>query len=228
MRKSKLKKRDDFTPNGETPKKAKLTRRQKMVLDFVMRTIREEGYPPTLREIGNHMGIRSTNGVNDHLKALERKGYLRKGNLRARALTPLVDDVPETPNTTSVPLLGRVAAGVPIPRIEDSGTNLEMDSHLINNETGDVFALRVMGDSMIDDGIFEGDFLFVRKQSEANNGDIVVAVIDDEVTVKRFYREDDRIRLQPANAHMSPLYIDLDSWRQIQILGIAHGLFRRY
>lgn len=235
MRKTKTTSKSKTTSSKRTgEQRKKLTKRQKMVLDFVMKTIKEQGYPPTLREIGNHMGIRSTNGVNDHLKALERKGYLRKGNLRARALTPIMGDedvftepIHSNDQVKSVPLLGRVAAGVPIPRIEDSGPSLQIDKDLVGAHD-EVFALRVTGDSMIEDGIHEGDYLFVRRQSEANNGDIVVAVVDDEVTVKRFYHEETRIRLQPANSQMKPIYIPLSEWRDVEIIGITNGLFRKY
>ncbi|MCB9638981.1 MAG: transcriptional repressor LexA [Myxococcales bacterium] len=213
-------------------KRKKLTKRQQMVYDFIVDTIKEHGYPPTLREIGNHLDISSTNGVNDHLKALEKKGFLRKGSLRARALTPLANG--EELNLSSsgairVPVLGTVAAGVPIPRVEEAKETLIVDPNLLGTTSpDDVFALEVQGRSMINDAILEGDYILVRQQKDAKNGEIVVAVVEDEVTVKRFYRENGKIRLQPANDTMSPIQVSELDQKDLSIVGVAIGLSRKF
>ena len=174
-------------PGGREP----LTDRQRQVLSFIGESIRSRGYPPTLREIGERMGIRSTNGVNDHLKALEKKGYLQRQDLKSRALRVLDPDEPMLPepvlaanddSTVEVPLLGRVAAGQPILALEQREDTVKVDRFFLGGHR-DVFALRVQGDSMIEAGIFDGDFIFVKKQATARSGDIVVAMINDEATV---------------------------------------------
>jgi len=221
-----------MTNNPQPIPRKKLTKRQQMVYDFIVDAIKQHGYPPTLREIGNHLDISSTNGVNDHLKALEKKGYLRKGNLRARALTPLLHGEEINTSSTSplrVPILGTVAAGTPIPRVEEAKETLLIDPALLGNiPQEEVFALEVRGRSMINDAILEGDFLFVRQQKDAKNGDIVVAVVEDEVTVKRFYREHGKVRLQPANDTMTPIQVSEVDQKDLSIVGIAIGLSRRF
>lgn len=214
------------TPQEDMPK---LTSRQQKVYDSIVQAIQENGYPPTLREIGQKLNIKSTNGVSDHIKALQRKGYLKKGDLRARALTPLVMDVEESGPTQQIPLVGKVAAGTPIPRIEWGDESIHIDrSFLGSASNNEIFALKVVGDSMIEDGIFEGDILLVRKQPSCENTETVVAVIDDEVTVKRFYRESDQsIRLQPANSALSPIRLFPSEWQEVQVLGVAIGLYRK-
>ncbi|MCA9667594.1 MAG: transcriptional repressor LexA [Myxococcales bacterium] len=203
----------------------KLTRRQRQVLDFITESIEERGYPPTLREIGEHLEIRSTNGVNDHLKALERKGYLVRDDLKSRALRPrgLKTD---NANMVSVPLVGDVAAGDPILAIEQAEDSVQIDRFFIGSGEG-VFALRIKGESMINDGIYDGDFIFVRKQLTANRGDIVVAMIEGEATVKRYYPEGDRIRFQPANDNMDPIYVHRSEFRSVDLLGIVVGVYRK-
>lgn len=210
----------------------KLTNRQAQVLTFIEKRIAQQGYPPTLREIGVQLGIRSTNGVNDHLKALERKGYISRQENRSRALNvqrptaSVVRAVLPKSGVVSVPVLGRVAAGEPILAMEDAQDSVQVDSFLLGDATR-VYALRVVGDSMIEDGIHDGDYIFVRKQSQAERGSTVVAMIDGEVTVKRFYPEGERIRLQPANSAMQPIYIASGDFRETQILGTVVGLFRK-
>ena len=127
-----------------------------------------------------------------------------------------------------IPLLGKVAAGEPIPRIEESDKYTYIDSNLIGHSNDEVFALTVQGESMIEAGIYENDKVFVRRQKTANNGDIVVIVIDNEATMKRFFIEDERVRLQPANATMQPIYLKLDEWHSVEILGIIIGLTRKF
>ena len=223
-----------------------LTERQRQILDFISKRIEEQGYPPTIREIGEEMGIRSTNGVNDHLKALERKGYLKREGLKSRALRPVtmeLDDAPTLlkghgnvldavlPNSgdiISVPVLGRVAAGSPILADENVQATVQVDSFLLGGARGaKVFALRVSGDSMIDAGILDGDYIFVRKQLEARPFDIVVAMIDGEATVKRYQPKGDVIEFVPENSTMEPIVVRKSDFRSTSILGVVCGVYRR-
>src|SRR3954470_6291953 len=220
-----------------------LTDRQEKILTFIKKSIQDQGYPPTIREIGEHFGIRSTNGVNDHLKALERKGYLMRGELKSRALS-VIDGgkmaAPRFPkpgrrellaagggDVVEIPVIGKVAAGAPILAQENIVDHVRIDSMLVNESGKKVFALRVSGDSMIGDGIFDGDYIFVRKQLQANSGEIVVAMIEDEATVKRFYPEDGRVRFQPSNPRLKPIYVSKDQFRETQIIGLVVGVYRR-
>jgi repressor LexA len=218
-----------------------LTERQREILDFIQARIEEQGYPPTIREIGEVMGIRSTNGVNDHLKALERKGYLKREGLKSRALRPVSSEtatraapalpdnvIPLTGNMVSVPVLGRVAAGVPILADEHVETTVHVDSFFLGASPSDrVFALRVTGESMIDAGIYDGDYIFVKKQLEARAGQIVVAMIDGEATVKRYQPDGDVVRLVPENSSMKPIVVRKQDFRSTSILGIVCGVYRR-
>ena len=213
-----------------------LTDRQKEILSFITRTSEERGFPPTIREIGEEMGIASTNGVNDHLKALERKGYLTRGEQQSRSLVPtkrarLVLGLGQNKRDSTmidVPLLGRVAAGTPLLATENIEDSVRIDSFLLGGSGGkEVFALRVKGESMIDDGIYDGDFLFVRKAPSASAGDIVVALIEDEATVKRYFPEGDRVRFQPANKTMEPIYVLKSQFKQTMILGKVVGVYRK-
>lgn len=199
----------------------RLTDRQRAVLSFIEGCIDEHGCPPTMREIGQALGIRSTNGVNDHLKALERKGYLQRQYLKSRALQP-ADAGP----MVSVPVLGDVAAGVPLLAVEQVHETLKLDGALLGNR-GEIFALRIKGDSMIEDGIHHGDYVFVRKQADAKKGDTVVAMIEGEATVKRFYPEGQRIRFQPANQHMEPIIVSAAEAKNVELLGVVIGVFRK-
>jgi repressor LexA len=207
-----------------------LTSRQQEILNFVSRSIRENGYPPTIREIGQAFGIRSPNGVNDHLKALQRKGFLSRHNLKSRAMAPtraaevVLSEL--SGSMVEVPLVGRVAAGEPLLAVENVEDRVMVDRFFVGTGEG-VFALRVRGDSMIDDGIHDGDFLFVRKQPRAERGSIVVALIEGEATVKRYFPEGDRIRFQPANGAMRPIYVASSDFRETHILGVVIGVFRK-
>jgi repressor LexA len=222
----------------------RLTDRQLQVLRCIARQIEENGYPPTIREIGEALDIRSTNGVNDHLKALEKKGFLSRDPVKSRAVipTPAAREVlgagkvipisraagrgPPS-RVVEVPIVGRVAAGQPIlaeERIEDT---VQVDGFLLGNAGRKVYGLRVQGDSMIGDGIYSGDYIFVRKQLTANDGEIVVALIGDEATVKRIYFEGDRVRFQPSNPRMAPIYVRRDDFKSTMILGVVVGLYRR-
>ena len=222
----------------------KLTQRQKMVLEFIQSTIDSDGYPPTLREIGNFMGIRSTNGVNDHLRALERKGYLTRKDMKSRTLRPTraVErllkstglEVSETEESTEaslddlvdVPILGRVAAGSLHEAIEQPSDHVRIDRLLVGSQR-DVFGLRVRGESMIDAGIYDGDYVFVRRQLEAPKGQIVIALVGDEATCKYYFPEREHIRLEPANPKFSPILIPKSDWRDTQLLGVVVGVYRK-
>jgi repressor LexA len=209
--------------------KEPLTDRQKLVLDFITRQIERRGYPPTLREIGEHMGIRSTNGVNDHLKALEKKGYLEREDLKSRALRPIsLEGAGPTGNLIDVPILGRVAAGEPILAVEDAQDTVKVDRFFIG-ASREVFALKVKGDSMIEAGIYDGDFIFVKKQLTANRGDIVVAMINDEATVKYFHPEPekDQIVFKPANHRLQPIVVRKRDWKSVNLIGLVVGVYRR-
>jgi repressor LexA len=210
-----------------------LTKRQAQTLDFIRRSIEQRGYPPTLREIGEHMGIRSTNGVNDHLRALERKGYLRREDMKSRALKlvedpamPLAKTSGDTNEVLEVPVVGRVAAGVPLLAEENVIDNVHIERSMLRGGR-DIFGLRVAGDSMVDAGIFSGDTIFVKKQSTADRGDVVVALIGDEATVKYYYPEKDYVRFQPANAQMAPILVRATDFRSTMLLGKVVGVFRR-
>jgi repressor LexA len=199
-----------------------LTDRQREVLDFITSSIRKRGYPPTLREIGSHFGIRSTNGVNDHLRALEKKGFLHREDLKSRALRPLVSEE----EMIDVPVLGRVAAGQPLLAVQNYEDTVKVDRFFIG-QSREVFALRVKGDSMIEAGIFDGDYVFIRKQLQATPGEIVVAMIGDEATVKRYYPEGDTIRFQPANSAMAPIIVRRREFRSVNLLGVVIGVYRK-
>ncbi len=243
-----------------------LTHRQQMVLEYIRRSIHDRGYPPTLREIGAFMGIRSTNGVNDHLRALERKGYLTREDMKSRALRPLdgnggdllgainranaalsgalpsagldaeaANDArppagerlrDDDERLVEVPVVGRVAAGQPILAEQNIIDTVRIDRMLVRGGR-DVFALRVQGESMIEAGIHDGDYIFVRKQPSASRGDIVVALIGDDATVKYYYPEKEAVRLQPANAAMAPIYVRASDFKQSMILGVVVGVYRK-
>lgn len=221
---------------------AELTHRQSQILDYITASIDERGFPPTLREIGENFGIRSTNGVNDHLKALEKKGFLRRDNLKSRAMRP-IEQAPKEPALSKlgallelsfelgkemcqVPILGRVAAGEPLLAVESVEDTVAVDSFFLGNHR-EVFGLRVVGESMIEDGIHNGDYVFVKKTSTANRGDTVVAMIEGEATVKRYYPEGDKIRFQPANSNMAPIYVRKQDFRSVDIIGIVVGVYRK-
>src|SRR5689334_2046228 len=226
-----------------------LTQRQREILDFISASIVERGFPPTLREIGEHFQIRSTNGVNDHLKALEKKGHLRREDLKSRAMRPVNPDgsgevvplrpllrsamgtgnvaiVSEDEDMAEIPILGKVAAGLPILAVENATDTVKVDRVLIGGHR-EVFGLRIVGESMIEDGIFDGDYVFVKKTPSAHTGDIVVAMIEGEATVKRYYPEGDRIRFQPANSNMSPIIVRRADFRTVDIIGLVVGVYRK-
>jgi len=212
--------------------KEPLTDRQSVILSAIQDYISEHGYPPSIRDIGSIVGIKSTNGVSDHLKAIERKGYLTRADNKSRALIPVTDDQdnqdPQDPDNdlVPVPILGRIAAGAPLLAVENQDDTVYIDRFFLG-QANPVFALRVVGDSMIGDGIFDGDYIFVKKRSTARPGEIVVAMIDGEATVKRYYPEGERIRFQPSNPAMDPIYVSARDFRATQILGLIVGVYRR-
>lgn len=204
-----------------------LSSRQLDVLECIRQAVEQRGFPPTYREIGDALGISSTNGVADHVKALVKKGYLRKadgGTARGLQLTPLSTAMTDSP-TLEVPILGNVAAGVPIMADENHDGSLRLGRDLVPGD-GPTFALRVRGESMIEEGIHDGDYVIVRQQQTARNGDMVVALVDDEATVKFFFREGKRIRLQPAHPTMAPIFVDPS--QQTAIQGKVVAVYRVY
>ncbi len=225
-----------------TKTRGDLTKRQHEILLFIFRSIERQGFPPTLREIGAEFAIKSTNGVNDHIKALVRKGYIERMGKMSRAIIPTQKARNLTKTTgpaevlpallpkselLQIPLLGRVAAGEPILAEETASDSVYVDSFLIGGTSKRVFALRVSGDSMIDAGILDGDYIFVKKQLNAERGQIVVVMIEGEATLKRYYPEGDRIRLQPENKALNPIYVHESEFRSTQILGVVCGVYRK-
>lgn len=215
----------------------KLTDRQRAVLQYISDSILDRGFPPTLREIGNHLGIRSTNGVNDHLRALERKGYLTREDMKSRTLrllrnpdgSDIVEGGAENDNDDdmiAIPIVGRVAAGALTQAFESPEDTVKVDRMLVGRGR-DVFGLKITGESMIEAGIHDGDYVFVRKQLTAKRGDVVIALVGDEATCKTFYPERDHIRLQPENKTMDPIIIAKSDWRETQVLGIVVGVYRK-
>jgi repressor LexA len=203
-----------------------LTGRQRQILDLIGATVRERGYPPSVREIGDAVGLSSPSTVHSHLSALERAGYLRRDPTKPRAIEIIDNGVPEASlhraPVRDVPLVGRIAAGSPILAEEDIQEIYPLPTELVGNDP--VFMLDVRGDSMIDAGIFDGDYVVVRRQSTANNGQLVAALVsDEEATVKRFRRKDGRVMLEAEN----PAYAPMVFTEGVEILGIVVAVLRR-
>ncbi len=200
-----------------------LTRRQQQIYDFILDQIHRKGYPPSVREIGHAFDLSSSATVHSHLAALEQKGLIRRDPGKPRALEVLdfrdTDLAGPPSKTRNIPVVGRIAAGSPILAQENIEDILSLPAELTDENT---FVLTVKGASMIGAGILDGDYLVVRQQNTAVNGDIVVALIEDEATVKTFYKENDHIRLQPENEAMQPIIT-----KQVVILGKAIALFRQ-
>ena len=203
-----------------------LTKRQRTVLDAVRDWIQEAGYPPTIRELGGKLGIKSLRGVTAHLDAIAKKGYLKRDS-RARSIR-LADALTPFQHALRIPVLGHIRAGEPILAEEQAEDHVVVDGAWVGKTAaGDAsqhFALKVQGESMKDAGILEGDYVIVRQQPAADNGQIVVALLGDEATVKRFYREEGRIRLQPENAAMEPIIVD--EGESCAVLGRVVAVFR--
>lgn len=193
---------------------------QAKILAFIKSEIQKKGYPPSVREICEAVGLKSTSTVHGHLTRMEKKGLLHRSMMKPRAIEVLNDPAFDRRATVSVPVVGRVAAGNPITALEETEDQLMMPTEIIGS--GDCFMLVIQGTSMINIGILDGDYVVVRKQPDANNGDIVVAMVEDEATVKRFYREGGRFRLQPENDVMEPIIVP-----EVTILGKVVALLRR-
>lgn len=200
---------------------AKLSDRQQRILEFIRSEVATKGYPPSVREIGNAVGLRSSSTVHGHLTKLEELGYIRRDLSKPRAIELLDDSLPSRTRVIDVPLVGKVTAGAPVLAVENIEDYFPIPKDFVEHE--DVFMLRVKGDSMVDAGILDGDFVLVNRQETAFNGEIVVALIDgEEATVKRFFHEGTHIRLQPENAAMDSLIVE-----DVRILGKVIGVFRR-
>jgi len=200
------------------PDLSQLTERQKQIYEFIRDKIETRGYGPTVREIGEAFNIKSPNGVMCHLKALEKKGLIKRDPNHARAIELIGRRI----SSRGLPLLGRVAAGSPILAVEQIDEKLNINDLF---EGQDHFVLQVTGQSMIEDHIEDGDYVVIQQQEVATNGERVVAMIDDEVTLKRFYKEPDHIRLEPANGTMEPILVRADS--DAKILGVLVGVVRK-
>ena len=201
---------------------ARLTKRQSEILDFIRDQFESEGDAPTVREIAEEFGIRSTNAVVDHLKALERKGVIERDARSARGIHLPEERV----DAVRIPLLGQIAAGLPILAEENREGWLTVGEDYAHR--GDLFALRVSGDSMVDAHILDEDLVIIRMQQTAERNQIVAALIDDEATLKRYVPQGNKIMLLPANERYDPLVFDKDSAQNLQILGIAVGLMRSH
>ncbi len=196
-----------------------VTQRQQQVLDFILSEVQAKGYPPSVREIGSAIGLSSSSTVHSHLAALERKGFIKRDPSKPRALLLKDRPRPAEERAVDVPLVGQVAAGLPILAESNVEETLAWPMGIGSIPT---FALRVRGNSMIDDGILDGDIVMVRRQETADNGETVVAMIDGEATVKRFSREGDRVRLDPANSSYEPIFSS-----EVSVLGKVVGLLRQ-
>ncbi|HEV3195032.1 MAG TPA: transcriptional repressor LexA [Candidatus Cybelea sp.] len=195
------------------------TERQRRILEIIREFTAEHGYPPSVREIGELVGLSSSSTIHAHLKALERRGLISRDPTKPRALR--TGTLPASRDALVVPILGRVAAGVPITAQEDVEGEFLFPSGYVPRAS-DAFMLRVQGDSMVDAAILNGDLILVRPQRTADNGEIVVAMVDGEATVKRFYREAGRVRLQPENQAMAPIYAS-----DVEIVGRVEAVVRR-
>ncbi len=205
-----------------------LTERQKSIFNYIKKEIASKGYPPSVREIGKAVGLKSPASVHSHLKTLEKKGYLRRDPEKPRAIEVLKDNkntngnkADDSKEILEVPILGRVKAGVPILSEENIEEFFPLPLDYFSAGNKDVFMLQIDGDSMINAGINDGDYVIARKQDVAENGDIVIALLENETTVKRYYAKDEHIRLEPENDSYEAI-----TGRNISILGKVIGLFR--
>ena len=197
-----------------------LSKRQREIFDYIGSYLKQHGYPPTVREIGKAVGLHSSSTVHAHLSKLESLGVLRRDPTKPRAIEVLVERAKRAVRPSGLPLVGSVAAGAPVLAEENIEDYLQVPA-VIGGESGD-FVLRIKGDSMVDAGILEGDYVVVRPADVASDGEIVVALLGEEATVKRFFREKDHVRLQPENSSMKPLRS-----RDASVVGRVVGVFRR-
>lgn len=204
-----------------------LTKRQQEIYEYLKHIVQTKGYPPSVREIGEAVGLASSSTVHGHLSRLEEKGYIKRDPTKPRAIEIVSEQSASSSlfeETIHVPVIGKVTAGLPITAVENVEEYFPLPAHFTSSHNSDIFILEVMGESMIDAGILDHDKVIVRRQSIAENGDIIVAMTDeDEATVKRFYKENNRYRLQPENQSMSPIYLD-----HVTVLGKVVGLFREF
>jgi repressor LexA len=201
-----------------------ITERQRAIYDFICAVIDKRGIPPTMREIGEEFGIRSTNGVEGHLAALERSGFVTRERGKSRGLSVRAREHPSL--SVAIPLLGRVAAGLPVLSPENREGDVMIDPSLFSLKSAqNMFALKVKGDSMVNAHIVDGDTLLVRAQASARDGDIIVALVDGEATVKRFFQGKNQVRLQPENSAMKPILLDRGDFL---IMGKAVGVLRKF
>ena len=198
-----------------------LSNRQIAILEFIKKQNRTKGYPPSVREIGKAVGLNSSSTVHGHLSQLEEKGYIRRDPAKPRAIE-VTDGSSDTikKEMVNVPIVGKVTAGQPILAVENIEDSFPLPMDFVRSDN--VFMLSVRGDSMIEAGILDGDYVLVKQQSTAKNGDIVVALLGDEATVKTFYKETDHVRLQPENTSLLPILV-----KDVSILGKVIGVFRR-
>lgn len=208
--------------------KGKISAKQQEILDFIKSEIINRGYPPAVRDICEAVHLKSTSSVHSHLETLEKNGYIRKDPTKPRAIEILDDEFNlNRKEMINIPVVGTVAAGIPILATENIESYIPMPSEMLPNASNHkFFILNVKGDSMINCGILNGDQIIVEQQETAANGEIIVALVDDSATVKRFYREDDCIRLQPENDTMDPIIIPADT--DVSILGKVIGLMRMH
>ncbi len=214
-----------------------LSQKQRQILDYIIQQQAQRGYPPSVREICEAANLSSTSTVHGHLERLERKGYIRRDPTKPRAIEilyhPEQECLPEDmaepefravppSEVAQVPVIGRVTAGEPILAVENIEEHFPLPLSVLGDEPEKDFMLRVRGESMINAGILDGDYILVHQQNTAHNGEIVVALIDDSATVKRFFREKDFIRLQPENDYMAPIYV-----KEASVLGRVIGVYRR-
>lgn len=204
-----------------------LSQNELNILNYIRKHVKEVGYPPSVRELCKGVGLKSTSSVHLYLSRLAEKGYIKKGNLKTRALQISGEQVNdnEDPNMLEIPLVGQVAAGLPILAEENIEEYVKLPTSIVKQsaKSEGTYMLKVKGDSMIKAGIFSGDYIIVSKCQTAQNGQIIVALIDNEATVKTFYKEKDYIRLQPENDEMDPIIV-----KDVQIIGKVVGLIRRF
>lgn len=203
---------------------SELTVKQKDILLYIEQEVKAKGYPPSVREICEAVGLKSTSTVHGHLTRLEKKGYIRRDQTKPRAIEILepTDNVIPFPKKeiADIPVLGRISAGAPILAVENLEDTFPVPIDFIDQ--GEYFMLRIVGESMIEAGILDNDYVLVKQQNTARNGDMVAALIEDSATVKTFYKEDNRFRLQPENQSMEPIYV-----QEVEILGLVKGVFRK-
>ena len=202
-------------PNG------KISEKQSMILEYIKKEILSRGYPPSVREICNAVGLKSTSSVHAHLESLEKNGYSHRDPTKPRAIEIIDDEFNLTRREmTNLPIIGTVAAGTPILAQENIEDYFPIPTDMVPNN--EAFVLKVKGESMVNAGILDGDLIFVEQKNTASNGEIIVALVDDSATVKTFYKENGHIRLQPENESMEPIIVD-----DVQIIGKPFGVFRK-